>query len=482
MQTWIMEELQTAKLGDERLNDRFRLVLDRFSDKPSLSIPAACRGLSETHAAYRFFDNERVTPATILQPHQDATVERIRQQPVVLIPQDTTELDFTRRQEKVGGPLSSENQIGFHAHVLLALTPERIALGVVGAEIWARDPEDFHKRHEKAQKPIEEKESYRWLEGYRRACALAQAAPTTRVISLSDSEGDIFECFEAAQPEEGLRKADWIVRAGQDRSLVAASGNLFEEVARTPVLATVDVEVSKRHGPAGGDKRRRGREARTARCTVQKARVQLKAPWRKGRRLSNQFVNVVLVREVEPPPGEEPIEWLLLTNLSIDIVEQVQQVVAYYCCRWEIEIYFRVLKSGCQVEDLQLETAERMQACVAVYLIVAWRVLHVLMMGRQCPDLPCTAVFTDEEWQSVYRIVKRQPVPAQVPRLEEVVEWVAQLGGYLGRKHDGPPGPKTLWIGLQRTRDYALAWNAFGPGSPTAGRDRRTSRRTCVER
>jgi hypothetical protein len=469
MDAWIAEELKTVDLGDERLDRRFEIVLERLASRPSVSIPAACKGLAETQAAYRFFDNKRVEARKVLQPHHQATLERIRRQSTVLIVQDTTELDMTRAQEKVGGPLSWDTQIGFHDHVLLALTPERVPLGVVDAEIWSREPGDFHKRHEKAKKPIEEKESYRWLQGYRRACVIAQAAPETTVICVSDSEGDIFECFAEAEAEaNGKRKAEWIVRSGQDRCLVSDGVGLMGKAAQAPVLHTFEVKVSKRRAACGDgkkQKRRQERAARVATCTLQAVRVPLKAPWRKGLRLSNQEVHVALVRETNPP-GAEPIEWLLLTSLPITTLEQVQQVVEYYCCRWEIEIYFRVLKSGCRVEELQLETAERFTACLAVYMIVAWRVLFVTMMGRTCPDLPCDAVFTEDEWQSVYWVVTKQPPPKAAPSLEHMVELVAGLGGYLGRKHDGPPGPQTIWIGLQRMRDYAVAWTTFGPGRP----------------
>jgi hypothetical protein len=472
MNAWIEEELKTVDLGDERLDRRFEIVLERFAAKPSVSIPAACQGWAETQAAYRFFDNERVEPWSVLQPHHQATLERIRQHAIVLTVQDTTELDMTREQEQVGGPLSWETQIGFHNHVLLAITPERVPLGVMEAEIWARDPEDFHKRDQKAQKPIEEKESYRWLQGYRRACEIAEASPQTLVVCISDSEGDVFECYAEAAAEaqeNGKRKAEWIVRSAQDRCTTTAGVSMMATVTPTPVLHRFEVKVSKRRASSGKgktQKRRQEREARTATCTVQATRVSLKAPGRKGMRLNNQAVNVVLVREVNPPPGAEPIEWLLLTSLPIGTLEQVQKVVEYYCCRWEIEIYFRILKSGCRVEELQLETAERFTACLAVYLIVAWRVMYVTMMGRTCPDLPCDAVFADEEWQSVYWVVTKQPPPKVAPSLERMVQLIASLGGYLGRKSDGPPGPQPIWIGIQRMHDYAIAWTIFGPGRP----------------
>lgn len=461
MQSWIEAELRTVNLPDQRLNARFRLVLERLSSKPTLSIPAACKGWTETQAAYRFFSNRRLTHEQVLQAHYDATLERIRQQPVVLIPQDTTELELTRAREKVGGPLGDEQHWGLHDHVALAITPARLALGVVHSFPWARDPEDFHKRKEARSKPIEEKESYRWLEGYRKACAIAAQCPQTQIVCLSDSEGDIYECFAAAANSEGP-KAEWIVRACQDRTLAGAdAGKLTETVAAAPILGTVQIEVSGRPAQShDGSKRRQARSARTATVTVQACRVTLQAPWRPGQKLPDLEVNAVLVREVDPPAGEPPIEWLLLTSLPVETFAQACTVIDYYTCRWEIEVFFRVLKSGCTVEDLQLETLERVTVCLGVYLIVAWRVLFVMRLGRDCPEMPCDAVFTEEEWRAVYQIVKRVPATS-TPSLGEMVTMIAMLGGYLNRKHDGPPGPQTIWIGLQRTRDFALAWSVF---------------------
>jgi Transposase DNA-binding/Transposase Tn5 dimerisation domain len=467
MQPWIEHELRTVDLADQRLNTRYRVLLDRFSSKPTLSIPAACNGWSETQAAYRFFDNDRVDPGQLLRPHYDATVERIREQPIVLIPQDTTEFNLTRAREKIGGPLTDENHWGLHDHVALAVTPQRLALGVVHSFVWARDPEDFHKRKEARYKPIEEKESYRWLEGYRRACAIAAQAPQTKIICVSDSEGDIYECFAAAAGLDGP-KAEWIVRACQDRSLAdATAGKLYDTLAAGPTLGTLQVEVSVRPAQShDGSKRRQARSARTTTVTVRARRVTLQAPWRPGQELADLEVNAVLVREVDPPAGEPPIEWLLLTSLPVETFAQACNVIHYYTCRWEIEVFFRVLKSGCTVEELQLETVERFTNCLALYLIVAWRVLFVMRLGRECPEMPCEAAFTEEEWRAVYQIVKGKPAPA-MPSLGAMMVMVAELGGYLNRKHDGPPGPQTLWIGLQRARDFALAWSIFtAPQAP----------------
>jgi hypothetical protein len=469
MITWIAMETATADFGDERLDARYRLLLERLSEKPSLSIPGACGGQAETAAAYRFFANERTDPKKVLRPHRDATLERIRNEGVVVAAQDTTEVDLTRKEEKVGGPLSDDKHWGVHVHPLLVLTPQRVPLGVVEVAMWSRDPKELEKsaeerRKERRHKPFEEKESHRWLQGYEAACRLAEEAPNTQVVCVSDSEGDIYECFVAGVGDG--RRAEWIVRGCQNRTLEEEDTNLLQLLACRASLGTITIQVSKREASTGdGRKRRQTRAARQAVVTVRTARTLLHPPARSGRRLPAVYVNAVLVREENPPAGEEPIEWLLLTSLPIETFSEACAVVNYYCCRWEIEVFFRVLKSGCKIEELQFEDEERLQTCLAMYLIVAWRVLHVLMLGRECPQLSCEAVFTEAEWKSVYVIQKRTTAPHDPPQLVEMIALVAGLGGYLGRKHDGPPGPKTMWIGIQRMRDFATAWATFGPRS-----------------
>jgi hypothetical protein len=173
-------------------------------------------------------------------------------------------------------------------------------------------------------------------------------------------------------------------------------------------------------------------------------------------------LNVVLVREEQPPQGEEPVEWLLLTSLPIDDAEQVRQVIDYYRVRWMIEIFFRVLKSGCRVEERRFEAVDRVLACLAVYLIVAWRTLYVCRLGRSCPQLDCETIFEPAEWKATWKIVRRKDPPKSPPALGVMVKLVARLGGYVERQNS-PPGPQTLWLGLQRVHDFARCWETFGP-------------------
>jgi len=491
MQAWVTEELESSDIGDERLDRRYHVLLDTLSRKPSVSIPTACNGWTETQAAYRFFASDRVDEESVLYPHRNATLKRIEQQDVVLLVQDTTEIDVTRPEQQMegAGPLSDQSHLGFYDHAMLAITPDRVPLGVVYVDIWARDSEEFEenkklgergKQTKRKGRQIEDKESFRWLQGYREACAVAAETPTTRIVCISDSEGDIYECFTEAvrDCEAGPPPAHWIVRACQNRSLSSTSDapnlqRLWTAMAASKVVQTLEVEVSKNRPQSNDDrKRKQPRSARTTTVTVQASRVTLRAPARRGVQLPDVEVNAILVREVNAPQGEEPIEWLLLTSLPIDSSADICLVIQYYCCRWQIEIYFRVLKSGCKVEERQFESAERYKACLTCYMIIAWRVLYVMMLGRTCPDMPCDVVLTEDEWKSVYMIVEKVEPPKKAPSLGTMVLKIARLGGHLGRKHDGPPGPKTMWIGMQRMMDYAEAWRTFRtapPGSRTRG-------------
>lgn len=515
MQEWIEKELATARFGtvhtqtkarkpktrktrsrkaraNVKLRKRFQKVLNAMSQKPSLKFPAGCRGTAEVKAAYRFLDNEHVTFATILRPHQDATLQRIGEQPVVLIPQDTTELDLTRPNEVMtgAGPLNDTQRVGFYNHASLAFTPERLVLGVVDAMVWARDPLEFakdadQKRAERRAKPIEDKESIRWLEGYRAACRVAIAAPGTLVVSLADSEGDVYEYILEAQTVSAP-KASWIIRACQNRALVGSEGDsssdevrhLWEQVASTPVLAQRTLEIRRRDPRSHDDrKRKQGREARTAVVDIRAAHVRLRGPARPGGKVPDVEVHAVLALERDVPPGVEPVEWLLLTDLPIDTVDDVLRIIDYYTCRWQIEIYYRVLKSGCKVEESQLETAERFEPYLALCLIVAWRVMHVMMLGRDCPDLPCEIALDEDEWQAVYATVTQQPPPAEPPTMQTMVRLIGSLGGWLGRKCDGEPGPKAMWVGMQRMTDLALGWRARAEPPAPVQTDHRGSRR-----
>jgi Transposase DNA-binding/Transposase Tn5 dimerisation domain len=488
---WIVDEMKSSSLPDKRLNARLMEVLDQLVSRPTGSIPSACGGYAEITAAYRFFDNERVTFANVLQPHIDASLARIEGQPLVIMVQDTTELDLTRPQKQVvgAGPMDGSSRRGIFLHLMHAFTSDGTPLGTTHAVPWTREAgaESRSKlpSRQRVSIPIEQKESYRWVTTLEQTQRMAAQRPETQFVGVADSEADIYELLVAGMAEP--RQADWIVRACHDRVLPVGANSAEEEgqettdsdtepkklrerVLATPVLFRQMIQIRERERKYNCEhrSRRQPRGARPAEVEVRAHRITLKAPWRPGNPLPDVSVNVVMVHEPNPPEGEPAVEWILLTSLPIETLDQVRQVIQIYCVRWMIEVFFRTLKSGCRVEERRFEDVERFLPCLAIYLIVTWRTLFVCRLGREFPEISCEAIFEPAEWQSVYQVVHHKAPPATAPTLAEMVRMVAQLGGYLNRQRRDPPGPQTIWLGLQRLHDITLCWQVFGPGAPTA--------------
>ena len=285
------------------------------------------------------------------------------------------------------------------------------------------------------------------MDGYQQVNELAEQLPDTRLTYVADREADIYDLFiEAPCPKSA---ADWLVRGQHDRVL-ADGRTLRQHLGAAPVLAETTFERPATHGC----------KARVVHQQIKAIRVTLPAPHRPDRTLPEVEVTALLATEPQPPAGEEPVEWLLLTNLPVDTPEHALEKLQWYLCRWQIEVFFRILKSGCRIEKLQLERLERLEPALAFYMIIAWRVLFLTMLGRECPEMPCDVVFEPAEWQAVYIVTARKPPPDTPPTLDQMVRRVAGLGGFLNRKSDGFPGPQTLWIGLQRAADFVLAMDA----------------------
>lgn len=458
----IAAELEGIDLGDKRLNKRSARIIEALAADPQASVNAACGGWNETLAAYRFFDNEAVEPAQILQPHIDATKRRMSEHPVVLILQDTTELDFTAHPPSDAGCLNKEDRFGIYDHTHLAVTPERLPLGVVGVEQFDRTAESLGKTDQRTTLPIEEKESFRWLSGYRLASELAGECPETQIVSVADREADIYDIFvEAAQHATA---ADFVIRALRDRSTPqrdpasgeAAYCKVRDEVRGSEIRATRTIRLPQTPK----------RAAREAVLEIRAIEVTLKPPHARSHLPAVTF-NVVLVEEVNGPNDGTDVSWLLMTTLPIDTVEDILLVIDYYAARWTIEVFFRTLKTGCRVEEIQLEKMARVKNCLAFYKIIAWRIMSLTHLNRECPSLPCTAVFDDSEWKSVWRVTTKKELPETPPTLSEFILLLAQLGGYNNRRTESPPGPQVIWTGIRRMTDFAIAWINFGPDQQT---------------
>jgi hypothetical protein len=357
---WAKDEFGGAGLGDLRVTKRLIRLVDDLSANPTQSIPQACQGWPETKAAYRLLDNAALDWRRVLEAHGQPTVDRMAKEARVLWLQDTTELDFTRQPGIAGlGRLSYERQHGMYVHPTLAVSESGVALGVLDAWMWARKPKG------EADVP----ESVRWLEGYERVAELAARVPGTRLVYVADREGDLREVLDRAAALD--HPADYLIRAKHDRAL-EDGGKLRAPVESQVPLGEVEFALPKAPGRPG----------RTVVQSVRVARVTLA---RRGD--ETREVTVILAREEVPPAGEKPIEWRLLTNERIETLEDAGLCLAWYRKRWLVEIFFRILKSGCQVEALQLATVDRLERALVIYLIVAWRILHLVTLGRVriCP-------------------------------------------------------------------------------------------------
>lgn len=477
---WATDEMASVALGDTRLDRRLIQILSDLGERPTASIPAACGGYAELTATYRFFDNDKATYDNILDAHTHKTRDRVRGQPIVLCVQDTSEIDLTRPQQPVegAGPLASDSRRGVFLHRLDALATDGTPLGRVWSQVHTRDePSLQSSRDEERQKrktsPIEDKESFRWLEGFRKTRALAEQCPGVKCVCVADSEADIYELF--AEERGSTNPIHFLIRLCQDRALVVDPQNPEDQarlirpcVESGPVLFTKEISVRGRQAKVSCEQRarRQPRQNRQAMVEVRATPMTLRPPYRPDCRLPEVTVNVIQVREINTPTDDVAVEWLLVTSLPIDTVESVREAIAYYCVRWMIEVFFRTLKSGCRVEHRRFERVDRLTTCLAVYEVIAWRTLYVCRLGRSCPELSCEAVFEPSEWKSVWMAVHQKAPPRKPPRLSEMVRLIAQLGGYVNRpERTDPPGPQTVWLGIQRMYDLAWAWETFGPGA-----------------
>ena len=444
---WVHREFAGAKLGDRRLERRLLEIAGAFGARPTAAIPQACRSWAAIKAAYRFFDHRSTTMQSLLEPHRTATIERMRREPVVLVVQDTTSLNYSARAEMQGiGPIGSKADGGPHGlllHNTMAFRPDGLALGLLDVQCWRR--EKFGVKKQRQSKPIADKESAKWL---RPLAAVEQAAgrcPNSRLVTVCDREADIYELFELAHRQGH----ELLVRAMQDRTLHDGGGQLWPHMESLPPAAEVELAVP-RHAK---------QPARTARMAVRFAALTL-APPKKKKNLPPLPMTVVWSSEIDPPPGVTPLQWVLLSNRPVDALGQALERLQWYACRWNIEVFHRTLKSGCKIEERQLGTADRLEACLAIDMVVAWRIQHLVWFGRAVPEMPCTVAFDDDQWKALVVFKTKKPPPPQPLTLRQMIVLVATLGGFIARKHDGEPGTQTLWIGLQRMDDITAMYQS----------------------
>lgn len=447
---WAEMEFGEIKLGDKRRTKRLVMLAKQRVERPNGSIAESCGSKAGTKAAYRLLDNEDIEAEAIQSGHRRATLERMKGERVILAIQDTTQLNYTTHRATEGlGYLQDLSHQGMLVHTTLAANPQRVVYGIIQQQVWVRGVEEYQKHLKRKERATSEKESQKWLTSLGAAAKLQAELRESRVVSVGDSEADVYDLFlEAVTVGQDL-----LIRACENRRVEDPNKLLWEQMRSQEKAGEIRMEVP----------RRSGKKARQAVLGVRYCQVRVRPPQRRSKEgLPVIPLWGVLVREEAPPPQEEAIEWLLLTTVAVDSFGDSCERIQWYTCRWVIEMYHKVLKSGCRVEERQFADLENLKRYLALDAVVAWRVLYLTMLSRETPNMDCTVILDLDQWQALYCFIhKTKAPPSKPPTLKEATFWIAQLGGFLGRKSDGNPGSMTIWRGLQRLSDITDAWSVF---------------------
>ena len=414
-ETWAEKEFGGAPLGDARLSQRLVNVARAKADTPGRAFCGVAQGDSAAvKGYYRLIDtpeDSAVTMANILQPHRDRTVRRMQGQHTVLCVQDGSDLNYNGLAACTGLGEIGTNQTGakshgLHLHTTLAILPSGLPLGVLHAQCLAPEPKAPEDKRPTVAIPIEEKKTFTWIEHHRDMVAVAADMPHTRLIDVCDREADFFEMFDEQRRH---RSVELLVRAKHNRNIAEDPFKLREAVRQTPVQSQVRVQIPRQSARPKKSKQqaRAKRPARSADLAVRYMRVQL-CPAHYHADKAPIDIWVIHAREENPPPNTEAVEWFLLTTIDLGSPEDAEQCLRWYCLRWRIEDWHRVLKSGCRIENIAHETAERVRRAIAINLVIAWRIMLMTLLGRETPELPAEVLFSDVEMQTLRAYAKKK--------------------------------------------------------------------------
>ncbi len=458
----LSEELSSAAFGDQRLSRRLGAIVAGAARAPEKSFPQMARSDGDLEGTYRFLGNEDVTPERILEPHYRATCDRLRGIGAGLVVHDTSTFTFGGDHREDFGWVSNRS-VGFYGHFALALSadPSHLPLGVLGMSVVSRSQKwgEGEKKTEQEQHENPNREFRRWGQMVR---AVEERAGVGAVIHVMDREADSYELF-AAMMKSGAR---FVIRMAYDRVLAppwpADPRTLTTAVEQAKDVLQREVPISARRATGLTSKQRKihpPRAARVAKLHFRAATVSLKRPvdQRASDLPDSLSVNVVDVREVDAPEGEEPISWRLVTTEPVTMVDQVAAVVDHYRGRWTIEEFFKAIKTGCALEARQLESKRSMLNALAIFAPIAWQLLTLRSVARNASSTPATVALTDDQLQLLRASSVRVKLPL-VPTVREAMLAIAGLGGHL--KRNGEPGWLTLARGFRELLVMEAGWLA----------------------
>lgn len=451
---WAQQEFGGAQLGDRRLSERLVQSARTLATMPGEAFSGVARGdWASVKGYYRLIDqpdDTEVTVDAILAPHRARTVQRMKAHRTVLCIQDGTDLNYSGLAQCEGLGVMGANQTGargsgLHLHSTLVVSTEGLPIGVLKAQFSAPVASSAKKARHARKLPIEQKKTFAWIAGLRDCVKVQKELPQTRQVCMMDREADFFELFDE-QRTSG--KVDVLARAKHDRKL-SDETRLFDTIRNSPVQSSLKIVVPRQSARAKKSKQkaRAAREQRTADVQLRYKQIVLPPPSGQKHKAPVSLW-VVHVLEPSPPPDTKPLEWFLLTSCTIDSVDDAQACLSWYCLRWRIEDWHRVLKSGCRIEELAHHSADRLERAISINLVIAWRIMLMTLLGRACPELPAEVLLSDLEITVLKAYASKKNIK-QPTHLGDTVRLVARLGGYLGRNKDSPPGHQLMWKGYQ---------------------------------
>lgn len=409
---------------------------------PATSIPQACQTQAATKAAYRVLANDAVAPGAIITAHAKKTAERISTQKVVIVAHDTSNVDLSSHKKAQNiGYLDTKYGRGIKLHTSLAISEKGVPQGILCQKAWVRNDDEYGKKSDRAKKPVEEKESYRWIEGMRSARDMAPDGVS--LIHIADRESDIYEFINETL---SLNNNYPLIRACHDRQVMTsdgANGHLFKIIADSPLRCEMTVSIARRG---------KERHPETVKCEVRYMPVTLLPP--SGKK-DLKLLKLWVISVTEVTSGQGGINWILLSGIPVNSNADAIIMVSYYSMRWLIERFHYTLKIGCGVEELQLEESSRLMRAIELYSVVAFRILWIAYESRVNSGGSSGIILSAMELKLLMILLlssghRRVAVPETIG---ECVRLIALLGGFLGRKSDGDPGVKTIWRGMSRLED-----------------------------
>jgi len=455
---WVERETAASRFADLRLAQRFGKLLSQMSAHLGATVPMACQDWANTKAAYRFFDNARVSEADILAGHFASTKERSAGlRGPVLVLHDTTEFSFQREKE-IGllhrtihgrnswGKLQHRTICGLLLHSSLVVTTEGLPLGLAAVKFWTRKKfkgcNALKKKINPTRVPIEQKESLRWLDNLREATA--RLAPSERLVHIADREGDIYELFCAAEEVQ----THFLVRTCVDRLAEDGERTVEAQMKRAPVQAIHRLLLQSKDG-----------DTCEVELEIKYRHLWVLPPIGKERNYPDLPLTVIHAVERGAPKDRKKIAWKLITNLPVESVAEAIEKLEWYALRWKIETFHKILKSGCKVEESKLRSAERLVNFLAICCILSWRIFWMTMVQRSAPQASPLLALTEVELLLLDEIAAAKRGPASKnTTLADYLLSITRLGGYLARAHDPPPGNIVMWRGLSRLTDIQLGF------------------------